>query len=151
MNEASMPQLVLAVATKKAMKAMLHEESGETGALLRKLCTIVGGCCASQIHCPVVHLGLVGSPAVKHLMGEGRADVRKLARKMEVSRDRIASWPSDKLVIHAEHSSVFYDLMPEHIQEQVPCGISHLPVLLVSAVQAVCLLEPHKTAHLCEI
>ena len=32
MNEASMPQLVLAIATKKAMKAMLHEESGETGA-----------------------------------------------------------------------------------------------------------------------
>ena len=110
--------------------------------------TVLEGSCASiarllaavpVLNLPVVHLGLFkawGSAAVKHLKGEGRAEVRKLARKMEVSRDRIASWPSDKLVIYAEHSSVFYDLMPEHIQEQVLHGTSHLPVLLVPGVQA---------------
>ena len=80
-------------------------------------------------------------------MGEGHADVRKLARKMEVSRDRIATWPLDKLVIYAEHSSVFYDLMPEHIQEQV----LHGTICLSLECRLVCLLEPHKTARLCEI
>jgi len=76
MKESSMPQLVLAVATKKLMKTMLKEEGG----------------------------------------GD---DVRKLTRKLEVTRDKLPSWPSDKLVVHTEHSSLFYDIMSEGIVEQV--------------------------------
>lgn len=76
MKEASMPQMVMAVATKKLMKAMLKEDGGED-------------------------------------------DVRKLTHKLDVGRDKISSWPSDKLVVNSEHSSLFYDIMTDQFVDQI--------------------------------
>lgn len=47
------------------------------------------------------------------------ADIRKLTHKMEVGRDKVPSWPADKLVVHAEHSNLFYDIITDKIVEQV--------------------------------
>jgi len=46
--------------------------------------------------------------------------VRKLTRKLEVTRDKIASWPSDKLQVYSEQSSIFYDIMTNYLVDQVP-------------------------------
>ena len=46
------------------------------------------------------------------------ADVRNLTRKMEVGRDKLSTWPSDKLVVYAEHSSLFHDIMTEQMADQ---------------------------------
>ena len=38
---------------------------------------------------------------------------------MEVGREKLASWPSEKLAVHAEHSSLFFDIMTDQIVDQV--------------------------------
>ena len=38
---------------------------------------------------------------------------------MEVGREKLASWPSEKLAVYAEHSSLFYDVMTDQIVDQV--------------------------------
>ena len=48
-----------------------------------------------------------------------RAEVAGLARKVEVAKDRLPTWPSDKLTVLAESPSAFYDLMPPQLIEQV--------------------------------
>ena len=48
-----------------------------------------------------------------------RAEVAGLARKIEVARDRLPAWPSDKLMVLSESPSAFYDLMPPQLVEQV--------------------------------
>jgi hypothetical protein len=45
--------------------------------------------------------------------------VRKLTHKLDVGRDKISSWPSDKLVVNSEHSSLFYDIMTDQFVDQV--------------------------------
>ena len=50
-------------------------------------------------------------------------DVEKMAPRMDVARDRIAAWPSDQLVVFAEHPSLFYDLMTEQLMDQVRVGL----------------------------
>ena len=47
------------------------------------------------------------------------ADVRKLAHKVEVNRERAAVWPSDKLIVYAEHSALFNDIITDYMLEQV--------------------------------
>lgn len=56
------------------------------------------------------------------------ADVRKLTRRLEVSREHLATWPGEKLVVSAEHSSIFYDIFSDNLLEQVPAN----PILLTS-------------------
>ena len=46
-------------------------------------------------------------------------DVEKMAPRVEVARDRIAGWPSDQLLVYAEHPTLFYDLMTEQLMDQV--------------------------------
>ena len=46
-------------------------------------------------------------------------DVEKMAKRVEVAKDRIAAWPSDQLMVYAEHPSLFYDLMTDQLLEQV--------------------------------
>ena len=47
------------------------------------------------------------------------ADLKLYTRKVEVTRDKIPSWPHDRLTVMAEQSSVFYDLMTPELVEQV--------------------------------
>ena len=48
---------------------------------------------------------------------------------MEVGKDKLPSWPSDKLMVYAEHSSLFYDTMTDRVVEQVkPLDIISLQV-----------------------
>lgn len=47
-----------------------------------------------------------------------QADIERFTKRLEVTRDRIATWPAD-LVVHAEHPSIFYDLMTDQLLEQV--------------------------------
>ena len=47
------------------------------------------------------------------------ADLRLYTRKVEVAKDRLPSWPHDKLTVLAEQPSIFYDLMNETMMEQV--------------------------------
>ena len=42
-----------------------------------------------------------------------------LAHKIDVSRERLPGWPSDKLTVLTEHSSVLYDIVPDQLMEQV--------------------------------
>ncbi|CAL8468957.1 g8498 [Coccomyxa elongata] len=46
-------------------------------------------------------------------------DLRLYTRKVEVAKDRLPSWPHDKLTVLAEQPSIFYDLMNEAMMEQV--------------------------------
>ena len=64
------------------------------------------------------------------------AEFAGLAHKVEVARDRILAWPSSKLSVLAEHSALFYDLMPPQVVEQVCCRIRHALVPLGLAWQA---------------
>lgn len=45
-------------------------------------------------------------------------DVRNLAHKMEINRDKLPAWPSDRLLVYAEHSSLFYDIMTDQMADQ---------------------------------
>ena len=47
------------------------------------------------------------------------ADLKLYTRRVEVTRDKIPSWPHDKLTVLAEQSSIFYDLMIPELVEQV--------------------------------
>lgn len=47
------------------------------------------------------------------------ADLKLYTRRVEVTRDKIPSWPHDKLTVLAEQSTVFYDLMIPELVEQV--------------------------------
>ncbi len=58
-----------------------------------------------------------------------RADLRLYMRKVEVAKDRLPSWPHDKLTVLAEQPSIFYDLMTEAMMEQVP-AVSNIVILL---------------------
>jgi hypothetical protein len=47
------------------------------------------------------------------------ADLKLYTRNVEVAKDRIPSWPHDKLTVLAEQPSIFYDLMTDVMLEQV--------------------------------
>ncbi|KAK9828483.1 hypothetical protein WJX72_000239 [[Myrmecia] bisecta] len=61
----------------------------------------------------------IAPPKVAKELAKDNADIVKFARKIEINRERCPSWPADKLAVYAEHSSVFYELMPEPLLEQV--------------------------------
>lgn len=46
-------------------------------------------------------------------------DLKAFTRKVEVSKDRIPTWPHDQLTVLAESASIFYDLMTEAMVDQV--------------------------------
>lgn len=47
------------------------------------------------------------------------ADLKLYTRNVDVAKDRIPSWPHDKLTVLAEQPSIFYDLMTDVMLEQV--------------------------------
>ena len=47
------------------------------------------------------------------------ADVKHLAHKIEVKEEKIKDWPHEGLVVYAEHSSYFYDMMTRPMLSQV--------------------------------
>ncbi|KAK9811206.1 hypothetical protein WJX73_010422 [Symbiochloris irregularis] len=53
------------------------------------------------------------------LKDEDNKELEELTKKIEVGRDRIPSWPSDKLSVLAEHSSTLYDLLSHDLIDQV--------------------------------
>lgn len=70
---------------------------------------------------PQMVLAVAPKKVMKTMLKEdgGEDDVRKLTRKLEVTRDKIASWPSDKLQVYSEQSSIFYDIMTNYLVDQV--------------------------------
>jgi hypothetical protein len=46
-------------------------------------------------------------------------DVRTFAHPVTVAKNKMPTWPSDKLTVLAEHSSLFYDLMNDQMLESV--------------------------------
>ena len=42
-----------------------------------------------------------------------------MTHRIEVTKDRLPDWPSDKLAVHGEHSTIFYDLVTEQLYNQV--------------------------------
>ncbi len=50
---------------------------------------------------------------------KAQPDIETFARRVDVTRDRIATWPSDSLAVFAEHPSIFYDLMTDQLLDQV--------------------------------
>ncbi|KAI3426128.1 hypothetical protein D9Q98_008507 [Chlorella vulgaris] len=52
----------------------------------------------------------IAPPATARVMELDSADIKGLCKRLEPTRDRIAQWP-ERLVVLAEHSSIFYDLM----------------------------------------
>lgn len=59
----------------------------------------------------------IASPAANKVIPEDNQDIASFTKKLEPPRDRIAHWPSDQLIVKAEHSSVFYDSMNPHIMD----------------------------------
>jgi hypothetical protein len=49
----------------------------------------------------------------------GVADVRTFAHVVAVGKNKMPNWPSDKLTVLAEHSSIFYDIMTEQLLDAV--------------------------------
>lgn len=47
------------------------------------------------------------------------SDLAVYAHTVEVSKQRLPQWPSDRLVVMAEHSSLLYDVMTESMMDQV--------------------------------
>ena len=47
------------------------------------------------------------------------AELEELAHKIDVHRDKLPGWPSEKLTVIAEHSSNLYELVPDQIMDQV--------------------------------
>jgi len=58
----------------------------------------------------------VGSYAAAKVVTEENRDIVDLAKRLEPTRDRLVGWPSD-LVVHAEHASIFYDMMSGHAMD----------------------------------
>ena len=77
---------------------------------------------ANQIYevcsCDLQVLAVVNKRLAKALLKE-QPDIETFARRLDVTRDRIATWPSDSLVVFAEHPSLFYDLMTDQLLDQV--------------------------------
>ena len=64
----------------------------------------------------------VAAKRVAKSLVKTQTDIERFGKRVDVTRDRIATWPSD-LVVIAEHPSIFYDLMSEQLLEQVRvCG-----------------------------
>ena len=63
-------------------------------------------------------LAVVNKRIAKSLL-KRQPDIEKFARRVEVARDRIATWPGDALAVFAEHPSIFYDLMTEQLLSEV--------------------------------
>lgn len=45
---------------------------------------------------------------------------------MDVAKDRLPTWPHDKLIVLAEQPSIFYDLMTETMVDQVCMHSLHI-------------------------
>ena len=69
-------------------------------------------------------LAVVNRRLAKSLL-KRQPDIEKFARRVEVGKDRIATWPGDVLAVFAEHPSIFYDLMTDQLLNEVrfPRGI----------------------------
>jgi len=63
-------------------------------------------------------LAVVNKRLAKSLL-KRQPDIEAFARRVEVARDRIATWPGDTLSVFAEHPSVFYDLMTDQLLNEV--------------------------------
>ncbi len=63
-------------------------------------------------------LAVVNKRLAKSLL-KRQPDIETFTRRVEVARDRIASWPADTLAVFAEHPSVFYDLMTDQLMNEV--------------------------------
>ena len=53
---------------------------------------------------------LIASPAAAKVLVPENPDLADLTTRLEPTRDRLAHWPADSLVVHAEHPGLFYDL-----------------------------------------
>ncbi|EFN56107.1 hypothetical protein CHLNCDRAFT_51730 [Chlorella variabilis] len=58
----------------------------------------------------------IAPPPVARTMQQDSADVKRLCKRVDPTRDRIAQWP-ERLTVLAEHSSIFYDLMTPQLLE----------------------------------
>mmetsp|Transcript_18698 Transcript_18698/g.56548 ORF Transcript_18698/g.56548 Transcript_18698/m.56548 type:complete len:448 (+) Transcript_18698:187-1530(+) len=65
----------------------------------------------------VLFVGL--SKFAKEWLSEEGSDLAAFTHTIDVARDRLHRWPSDRLVVLAEHSSLLYDVMTEPMMEQV--------------------------------
>lgn len=68
--------------------------------------------------CPPIVLAIATPGLAKQLHTE-LPDLKAFARKLEVTKDRLAQWPFGKLSVLAEQSSTFYDLMTPQLMELV--------------------------------
>ena len=53
----------------------------------------------------------IGTPSAAKTIPKEHRDIADLAKKLEPTRDRLATFPVDSLVVYAEHASVFYDVI----------------------------------------
>ena len=60
---------------------------------------------------------VVATPKLARDLSKALPDVQSLTRPIEVERKRLPGFPSDKLSVWAESSSVFYDLITDKITE----------------------------------
>eukprot|EP00887_Chlorella_sp_A99_P004191 scaffold23.g4191.t1 len=77
-----------------------------------------GGAVMSEGCCPPIVLAIATPGLAKQLHTE-LPDLKAFARKLEVTKDRLAQWPFGKLSVLAEQSSTFYDLMTPQLMELV--------------------------------
>lgn len=61
----------------------------------------------------------VAVPKVARVIQRNCKDVSGFAKQVTVAKDKLASWPHDKLVVYAEHSSVFYDVFSDTRLQQL--------------------------------
>ncbi len=54
-------------------------------------------------------------------LGEEGSDLDAFTKTLDVAKDRLPRWPGDRLVVLAEHSSLFYDVMTESLMDQARC------------------------------
>lgn len=54
--------------------------------------------------------------AAKTIIKDNR-DISVLAKRMEPTRDRLATWPVDDLVVNAEQSAVFYEIISPQVMD----------------------------------
>ena len=80
----------------------------------------LSGCCDMQkcLGIQVLFVGL-GKFAKEWLSEEG-SDLAVFTHTVDVGRDRLPRWAGDRLVVMAEHSSLFYDVMTDAMMEQAP-------------------------------
>lgn len=67
---------------------------------------------------PPVVLAIVDRRFVSHVESTW-TELGSFTKRMEVSKDKLKDWPRDDLVVFAESSSVFYDVVTDFLMTQV--------------------------------